>query len=526
MPTRLIHLDNSSGQETNFRLVLGTQVEPGTRYIALSHCCDDENELHLTKSLLEQLSTFQPISMIPLTFRDILVIAARLDITHVWIDRLCTLQDDPDEQIIDMNKRSDVFRNAFLAVGASGTTSATSGMFATRDPALVAPTVFDFPIDAQGTTAPYISSCEHPKVWESAFHDDPLSRSATAVGDRLFAPRMIHFGSKMVFWECSHARCAEIHPDGAYKPALGSIYLIFGLNNEQETSQPESEWTYKPWKSLLGAYSRQTEYGPIHQVFFDWSSLIRVYSECKATQKERLHELSGIAKHMKAMLQERGCTETEYVAGMWKATLPASLMWNTFGAGTRHPACQVPSWSWASVDGEFNMRLNEPYNGNPDELLCEVVSLGEAPCDEGQDSTEAPSKKSLVLKGKLARAKLNLRMGSPSFDEEDNAKVMIRHLVNVDHEDICLGEPAPESENACEWTVLFDTDEDISEETVCLPIETELSEGIGYLVRGLALSRLDSGCYVRRGVWTILVDSEEEGLSIFRGLPEKIVELV
>lgn len=523
MPARLIHLDHPSGEEAKFRIVSGTEVDPGTSYMAVSHCCDDVNEFQLTKSRLGQLSTSQPVSILPLTFRDALVIAARLGITHVWIDKLCILQDDPDEQTIEASNRSDIFRNAFLAVGASGTTSATSGLFVERDPALVAPTVFDFQIDAKGTTAPYISTCEHPDGWGKAFHADPLSNSAKTVGDRLFAPRMIHFGSKMVFWECYHARCAEIHPHGVHEPALGSIYQVFGLNKKEETTQPEEHWTNKPWKSLMDAPVRQTEYGPVHQVFFDWVSLLEMYSGGQMRPEERLHGLDGIARHMKAMLKERGCTETEYVAGMWKAMLPASLMWNFRGAGTRPPGRQVPSWSWASVDGKLNIPLNEPYNGDLDKLLCELIAVKAASSDDNQDNVKA-SRDSLVLKGKLAIAQLHPRMNLSRF--YGHPKVMIRRFINGDDVGACLGEPTPESENAYEWAVLFDTNEDISEEILCLPVQTESAGSIGYLIRGLALSQLDDGCYVRRGKWTILVDSEEDGVSIFDGLPETMIEIV
>lgn len=529
MPARLIQLDHPSGKEANFRIVPGTQVDPGTRYIAVSHCCDmgtGEHELQLTKSCLGQLSTSQSVSILPLTFRDTLVIAARLGITHIWVDRLCTLQDDLDEQTIEANRRPDVFRNAFLAVGASGTASAASGLFATRDPALVAPTVFDFPVDAQGTTAPYISSCEHPQGWENDFHADPLSRSARAIRDRLFAPRMVHFGSKMVFWECYHARCAEIHPHGAYGPALGSIYLPLGANKKAETSHSEAQWTNMPWKSLLNTSAQQTKYRPAHQVFFDWVSLLEMYSGCKvATPEERVHGLDGIAEYMKVMLQERGCMETEYVAGMWKAMLPASLMWNIRGSRTRAPACQVPSWSWAAVDGKLNFPLNGPYDGDRDELLCELVRAGAAPCDVEQDDTEVLTER-LILKGKLALAKLHPRMNSPRL--YGDPKVLIRRFVNDDVGGACLGEPTLElpSEYNYEWAVLFDTDEDISDETLCLPIRIESAGSLGYLVQGLALSRLDNGCYVRQGKWEILVDGEEDGLSIFHGLPERMMELV
>ncbi|POR36013.1 Uncharacterized protein TPAR_03789, partial [Tolypocladium paradoxum] len=191
VPTRLLRLETATGSEPVFRVLHATEVEPGTRYVTLSHCYGaDDDGLQLTASTLAQLSTLQPLSILPLTFRDALAVVARLGLAHLWIDRLCILQDNPSDQRAEASKTRHVFRNAFLGIAASGTTSSSSGLFSTRDPALVAPTVFDFPVDAAGTTIPHRSSLEAPRGWTRAFRDDPLSRSARAVQERLLAPRV------------------------------------------------------------------------------------------------------------------------------------------------------------------------------------------------------------------------------------------------------------------------------------------------------------------------------------------------
>jgi hypothetical protein len=262
VPPRLLQLEPAA--ET-FRVVHATEVEPGTRYVTLSHCCcdDDDGLPGLDKSTLQQLSmsTPQPLSILPLTLREACtVVVARLGLRHLWVDRLCIPRDDLGPSGFARVARRDVFRNAFLNIAASG----TSGLFVKRDPALVAPTVFDFPVSA-GATVPHRSSLEMFRGWTRAFRDDPLSRSATALQERLLAPRVVHFGGKMVFWECHGATCAEIHPHGV-------------LNQTLTPSGPEA----RPWKTLLNSPSARRARGddPVEQAFADWFAILETHSAC------------------------------------------------------------------------------------------------------------------------------------------------------------------------------------------------------------------------------------------------------
>ncbi|KAK4495030.1 hypothetical protein PRZ48_013357 [Zasmidium cellare] len=84
-----------------------------------------------------------------------------------------------------------------------------------------------------------------------------------------------------------------------------------------------------------------------------WTRIVRAYSRCGLTKKEdKLIALAGIAKKMTDQLDD------EYVAGMWRRSLPWELTWSV-----DHPDVQIgerprratdyraPSFSWASIDG-------------------------------------------------------------------------------------------------------------------------------------------------------------------------------
>jgi hypothetical protein len=88
---------------------------------------------------------------------------------------------------------------------------------------------------------------------------------------------------------------------------------------------------------------------PPHLSIF-WQSLLREYTKAKLTYtKDRLVAISGIAKRF----QKR--TKDEWIAGLWKSDSLIQICWHVDRIAGSYPRrllqYQVPSWSWASVEG-------------------------------------------------------------------------------------------------------------------------------------------------------------------------------
>ncbi|GAO18944.1 hypothetical protein UVI_02059260 [Ustilaginoidea virens] len=578
-PKRLLKLEDAGRAEPVFRLVGTAEIEPGTRYVTLSHCCDSKEgdashdaedyvyvDTHdvprLTESTLTQLSNPNPLALLPLTFRDAFSVVKRLGLAHLWVDCLCVLQDDPNDRLADGNQTHNVFRNSFLSIAASGATSPSSGLFFNRDPALVAPTVFNFPIDGGGTVVPHMSSLEVPRGWSLAFNRDPLTSSTHAVPERLLAPRVVHFGSRMVFWECHGASCAEIHPLGVNEAAriLSSAWSDSGETDEGTESEGESRGQStgesevpseqaseaegeaegsspaknnetgacrqdRPWKTLLGASGRPMKKDPVSQLFSEWTTIVATFAHCTpTTPKDRLVGLRSVAREMKQLLRDKGCTETDYLAGMWKAALPCGLLWNVRVPERRPAEYRAPSWSWAAVDGNLNLLNQVPADSARGErLLCELVSsaISLSTCDEFGEVMGG----SIVLKGKLVRGELHRPM--PAQTPANN--VLIRGFVDLDKNTV-VAEPVLQAKSGCnfQWRIACDTIEDAKggDQVFCLPVEATSWSPVGWHVSGLALDRRADGCYVRRGTWHVLVDTREEALDMFKDVPTKEVTVV
>jgi hypothetical protein len=92
-----------------------------------------------------------------------------------------------------------------------------------------------------------------------------------------------------------------------------------------------------------------------HWLHNEWKEIIRKYSRCELSiGSDKLVAISGLAQQVSRTLKlDPKC----YLAGLWFATLPSSLLWqvnpNTYQKDWRRVADRAPSWSWACIDGEI-----------------------------------------------------------------------------------------------------------------------------------------------------------------------------
>ena len=137
LPTRLI---NVGDDDDNIRLCLSTSLPAGTQYISLSHCWGKNQILRCLTTNIDQLMHSVPFSSLSNTFRDAMHITRRLgskfNISHVWIDSLCIVQDSPDDWLGEASRMGNVYANAWCNIAATASTDGSGGCFRIRDPIL------------------------------------------------------------------------------------------------------------------------------------------------------------------------------------------------------------------------------------------------------------------------------------------------------------------------------------------------------------------------------------------------------
>ncbi|KAH9999696.1 HET-domain-containing protein [Xylariaceae sp. FL0662B] len=334
-PTRLLEAWDL-GAEKMFRLVQHDEIDPRERYITLSHCWGPEpawKKLRLLESTRGILRSGLPIAILPKTFRDAFEIIGRLNVRYLWIDRLCIVQDSAEDWQAEAASMHSVYRHGFLNIAALGAYDDQVGCFFDRDPALVAPTVINLHPGNDGVASFYRFEAER-ESWRSTFQGEPLVSRAWVLQERLLATRNLYFGSKQVFWECFETKCCETVPNHQLVPFING--LKFRKHGLKSLIDPLS-------KSSIGSVT-------------DWPDLVQAYCQCNLTfASDKLVALSGLAKRMAALLRDLGPGYDIYLAGLWKHTMPQSLLWRPKTQGRRTSAYRAPSWSWVSLDGEISL---------------------------------------------------------------------------------------------------------------------------------------------------------------------------
>lgn len=163
------------------------------------------------------------------------------------------------------------------------------------------------------------------------------------------SPRIIHFGSRQLSWECNELCACETFPDGlpeALQYAGGKQEL---LRLVQATTSLKAELPKSTPSPQAGPDSSEHEM----QQFRIWHNVLQNYLARELTfESDRLPALSGIAKHLESVLGGI------YLAGIWNNdSVIFQLAW--YCTSELRPRQQskekLPTWSWASVETKISV---------------------------------------------------------------------------------------------------------------------------------------------------------------------------
>ncbi|KAJ4357383.1 uncharacterized protein N0V89_001958 [Didymosphaeria variabile] len=327
-PTRLIQLISPLKGK-----VIATEVAnlaTQDQYISLSHCWGQHRPTTLLTTNQAEMENGFDVTMLPQTFRDAVQLTWRLGIRYIWIDSLCILQDSAEDWQREAATMGDVYRFAYLNIGATRASDSTQGMFHTRNPGwLEVPRVT---IQFEGYEP---LSCILGDEWAiyRPIPEGPLMTRGWVLQERLLAPRMVHFGERQISWQCRGGWSNEMHTSAtALQNGFHSLYV-----NEQSDM----------FEALFE--ERKNEQDTTKIVARAWSETVRQYAKLRLTfASDKLVALSGLVSRFSRVRP----ANDQYLAGLWKSELPASLLWYCSKRSKRSETYQAPSWSWASLEAD------------------------------------------------------------------------------------------------------------------------------------------------------------------------------
>lgn len=326
-PTRL--LDIGVNGDVNWRLCLSEEEKlPPLDYMTLSYRWSSNPSLLLLSSKLKEFCREKPIQDLPQTFKDAIAIARYFSIRYLWIDSLCIIQDSQEDWLKEAKAMSSVYARSSCNISASASAGPEGGLFRKRDPEAIRPRFVRAAFSTPKSQDYWIFDKNY---MERQLLDGPLHRRGWVFQERLLAPRVLHFASGQVFWECFTENKCEAFPRG-----LPLSFPLKNFNALWDTPKPS-----KDQRNVLSVRAFQL-----------WNNLVSEYTKCRLTRPtDKLIAFAGLAELF------RETTGDQYVSGLWRSRLIEHLDWCVYQPVPR-PCSEyiAPSWSWASVDGEVYIR--------------------------------------------------------------------------------------------------------------------------------------------------------------------------
>ena len=317
-------------------------------YLALSHCWGKKSHAAAmtTTENLDARGIRLPVSNLPKTILDAIIVTRKLGFRYLWVDTLCVIQDSTKDWETACATMAGIYANSACTIAASASEDDESGLLLPRDAQAVGWIGIDFPSPTPSDynlvynriicnyqwPVPITSVARkvmlHPNVPDPrvSVETGPLSQRGWALQERYLSPRMLHFTKQQLTWECESTWSYE------------SFHLRHQVFVDTDTGLPRH-------KSDTQAIEE-----PAH-LYEAWYSVVREFSRAHLTRiTDQLPALSGLAKAYLGKLPH-----DTYLAGLWKHDLVRGLWWaknSDYAQALERPDTYLaPSWSWASVRG-------------------------------------------------------------------------------------------------------------------------------------------------------------------------------
>ncbi|RBR25564.1 uncharacterized protein FIESC28_01527 [Fusarium coffeatum] len=404
-PSRLLHL-SSEPESLQIRLVNSDNVPERVEYLTVSH---NELSLGLTKENLEEFKKSIPTSQLSRSFISACEMVRTLGKEYVWIDSLCVIQDDPEDEA---DRMAFIWERSWLhlvAHSALDEGKPISGVHVTRDESSWLPIWVSREWGGPSSGDYCVSRYDD---WWTAVSRSPVNKQALTIEARILAPRVLHLGLEQLMFECGSMSVCERLP----------------LGRRTSSSDPVSAL-----KSFITQVRNDgLEHLTRESLFNAWGNAIRVYGQARlAVGTDKLAALRALADAFHPAFKHLADSETEvrnqdkdsqkqetvddrqqdlFIAGLWRPYLEMQLAWRAtsnvqrfqlnglapMAPGKRYNQYVAPSWSWCSLKDA----LIEPQGVSPiDIYFASVLDVKTMPSSD-HGSKEAP-RSSLYIQGSI-----------------------------------------------------------------------------------------------------------------------------
>ena len=508
LPTRLLEI-NDVGNPTTCRLVLREEVPCASRYTALSYrwgAMKTKGETRLLESTFDTMRTGLPLSSLPKTYVDAIDVTSWLGIRYIWIDAICIIQDLLHDWRAEASTMQAIYRNSYLTISAIAGTHDNPGLFYARDPVRVQPTIVNIAYTSCDNPVPFVHRDEKRKEAESFQMGNVTMERGWCLQERLLSPRVLHFGSHQVFWECREQRASDRTPES--------------LDVGKQSHVLEGGRT-RLWKLFIGDIQFRHGRDPYEDLLREWYDTLRIYSTCQLTYaSDKLVAISGLANDMRSALNTRRPDKYHtYLAGLWYEDVRFGLCWRMKGFGRRPAVYRAPSWSPMSVDGAI-IYIDLRKRGGLTYYISDADCTAITHCLNDLDTGEVTGGQ-LELRGPW----VTIMTTGRKVDFYNNCfHAHFQYLEPSSALETPLVVEADDS--VCHDTeIIYDTQDDMAKQAFCMPICTWRRERPTWFFRGIVLVPVEDGGpnYRRIGLVDGFFKTEEVAHTFFSQFPRRSV---
>lgn len=363
------------------------------KYITLSYCWGKTKTFTTTTRSLRLRKSQIKFDSLPGTFRDAVTITRQLGVRWLWIDALCIVQDDRKDWERESVKMGAIYSLAHVTVAADSGTDCDAGCFNLRSTSQeLASDNVPFELksltedERESTIWLWDSSRGPQKPTPPEIDGSPLAERGWCCQERILSPRILHYTSTQLFWECREVLLAEDNLRPWTIAAAGQhIDTVCGLarNLYGQTTDPSAR------SHLLGIWYNNV--------------VAQSYSKRKLTHSDdKLTAISGIARAFGRHFR------IKYIAGLWLLDLHWGLAWRRRGNATFMPAYRAPSFSWAFFDAPVEWPILSSGHVSKLDVLETKVTLA------GSDPFGRVTLCSIVLEGYVHTAMIAPQKGMAS----------------------------------------------------------------------------------------------------------------
>jgi hypothetical protein len=338
-PRRLLYVGDKGKQSS---LVFLQDKQPP--YLALSYCWGTTNFLITTQENLQQHIKGIRLERLPAVMLDAVSVTQALGYSYIWIDALCIIQNDVEDWDHEAANMHAIYSNAELTISSLVASDCHTGLFTPRIQRVTHPVPFDI-----WQPKMYRQSNESLAVYPQWTSKDqtvlgPVHSRGWTLQEQLLSTRILWFGHRMVHWECLHCYVFEANP--THGMALSFGQCAGGVSGRITAKRAIKATLSEDQKTTRISDKRS-------QPFEIWKRELEEFTKRNLTKlSDRLPAIISVSS---SLANNAG---SEFLCGIWSGDkLLESLCWRAVKPLPKNTSINMPSWSWASVDGEISFDM-------------------------------------------------------------------------------------------------------------------------------------------------------------------------